>query len=176
MRADMQCWIDFLDIWNGAMPMVDNRPGVPLSTDACHLVNGAYFNRVWIYIPWFGAWPDAVNELHINYKEVLLEPAVVEWGHLWCNRKVYIHCDNQAAVAIINKGTSKNSLVMESLRRINWASALFNFRLKAMFYPSAFNTIVDRVSRHDYNDCNSLLNAINNSMPSLTLGYSSFQL
>ena len=123
-----------IDVWNGTMPMVDNRPGVPLSTDACRLASGAYFNGVWIYTPWVGAWPEAVKELHINYKEVLaLEPAVVAWGHLWCNRKVYIHCDNQAAVAIINKGTSKNSLVMESLRRIYWASAVFNFRLKAVY-------------------------------------------
>ena len=178
MRADMHWWIEFLDVWNGTMPMVDNRPGVPLSTDACRLASGAYFNGAWIYTPWVGAWPEAVNELHINYKEVLaLEPAVVAWGHLWCNRKVYIHCDNQAAVAIINKGTSKNGLVMESLRRIYWASAVFNFRLKAVYYPGALNTIADRVSRlHEHNGYNNLFNAINNSMPSLTLGYSSFQL
>ena len=153
MRADIHWWIEFLDVWNGTMPMVDNRPGVPLSTDACRLASGAYFNGAWIYTPWVGAWPEAVNELHINYKEVLaLEPAVVAWGHLWCNRKVYIHCDNQAAVAIINKGTSKNGLVMESLRRIYWASAVFNFRLKAVYYPGALNTIADRVSRlHEHN-------------------------
>ena len=90
---------------------------------------------------------------------------------------MYIHCDNQAAVAIINKGTSKNSLVMESLRRIYWASAVFNFRLNAVYYPGALNTIADRDSRlHEHNGYNDLFNAINNSMPSLTLGYSSFQL
>ena len=75
-------------------------------------------------------------DLHINYKEVMaLEPAVAAWGYLWRNRKVYVHCDNQAAVAIINKGTCRNDLVMDSLRRIYWASAIGNFRLKAVYHP-----------------------------------------
>jgi len=29
--------------------------------------------------------------------------AAYQWGPLWANKKVYVHCDNQTAVAIINK-------------------------------------------------------------------------
>ena len=168
MRYDLEWWIRFLGVWNGTMQMLDNRPGVSLSTDACNVAAGVYFQGSWVYSPWLWAWPAAVNDLHINYKEVMtLEPAEAAWGHLWRNRKVYVHCDNQAAVAIINNGTCRNNLVMDSLRRIYWASAIGNFRLKAIYYPGISNTIADRVSRlHEPNGYENLVNMLCKSFSS----------
>ena len=155
MRYDLEWWIRFLGVWNGIMPMLDNRPG-------------------YHYQPMPAMW----RQVHISKDRgsilrgcgrgpLALEPAVAAWGHLWRNRKVYVHCDNQEAVAFINKGTCRNNLVMDSLRRIYWASAIGNFRLKAIYYPGISNTIADRVSRlHEPNGYENLVNVLCKSFSS----------
>ena len=52
-----------------------------------------------------------------------------------------------AAVAIINRGSCKQPMVMACLRRIFWLSAVFNFRLRAVYYPGVRNVPADAASR-----------------------------
>ena len=147
MKADIQWWLQFMNQFNGHTSMVDNRPAAPVCIDACTEAAGAYFQGEWVYTPWIKACP-SVYHLHFNFKEVLaLEPAVRHWGYLWRDKKVYVHTDNQAAAGIINKGSCRNPLVMASLRRVFWYSAIFNFRIKAVYYPGRYNSIADAVSR-----------------------------
>ena len=76
-----------------------------------------------------------------------LEPAARLFGAAWSGRQVTVYSDNQAAVGIINKGTTRNKQVMHSLRNVFWLSATLNFRLKALYYPSTNNILADRESR-----------------------------
>ena len=119
--------------------------------DACPVAAGGVYQGQFIYTPW-DKWPGTRNH-HITYKETLaLEPAATIWGPLWANKTVYIHCDNQAAVQMINRGSSHNPLIMDSLRRIFWLSAIHNFRLRAIYLPGIYNQIADCVSRlHENN-------------------------
>ncbi|MES9880284.1 MAG: reverse transcriptase domain-containing protein [Sedimenticola sp.] len=145
MKADILWWIHFMDLFNGKMPMVEDRPTTPVSIDACSVAAGAHYCGDWVYTPFTSP---AVQSLPINYKEVIaLEPAVSRWAETWRNKKVFVHSDNQAACAIINKGSCKHPVVMSSLRRIFWLSAVYNFRLKAVYYPGTANTLADAVSR-----------------------------
>ena len=145
MRADINWWLLFLPTFNGCMPMVEERPACPVSIDACGLAAGAHYLGSWLYTPWEA---EVRDNLHINHKEVLaLEPAAAFWAPHWRNRKVYVHSDNQAAVAIINRGSSKHPAVMDSLRRVFWLSAIYNFRLRAVYYPGSSNFLADAVSR-----------------------------
>lgn len=146
MKDDLKWWENYMKIFNGSCQMVDARPGTPVSIDSCPVAAGAVFHKDWIYTSWENK--GHISPLHINFKEVLaLEPAVHRWSHLWTNKKVYIHCDNMAAVSIINRGSCRNRIVMSSLRRIFWKSAIFNFRLKAVYYPGIYNELADTVSR-----------------------------
>ena len=140
--------------------MVDRRPATPTCIDACNGAAGGYHGGQWFCLPW-EAWGEA-KPLHINYKEVLtLEPAARIWAPAWKDKKVYIHSDNQAAVAIINKGSSKDLVVMSSLRRIYMLSAIFNFRLVAVYYPGRHNLIADAASRlHEPGGCARLETAL----------------
>ena len=135
--------------FNGSVPMVDPRPTTPVFIDACPIASGAVFNNQFLYTPW-KSWA-GTSELHINHKEALsLEIAARHWAHQWSNKKVIVHCDNQAAVAMINKGSTANPSVMSSLRRLFWLSALYNFRLKAVYFPGSRNWVADAISRlHD---------------------------
>ena len=147
MREDMAWWLNFMQGFNGLTGMVDNRPATPVTIDACPVAAGAHYLGHVVYTPWQTTWP-AAQPLHINHKEILaLETAAVAWAPLWANKKVFIHCDNTCAVHTINKGRSKNPIVMSSLRRVFWLSAMFNFRLRAVYYPGSCNGIADSVSR-----------------------------
>ena len=146
MCADIAWWLGFIDCFNGPTKMVNTRPTAPLAIYACSEAAGAYMWHM-LYTPWKKCWPDAAL-LHINYKEVLaLEPAAQDWAPLWADKQIYVHRDNRCAVHTINKGISKHPIVMASLRRIFWLSAIHNFRLRAVYYPGSNNTIADCISR-----------------------------
>ena len=63
----------------------------------------------------------------------------------WDNEHVIIHCDNKAAVHIINEGTSSCPIVMSYLRDLFWQSAIYNFRFTATYIPGKQNGIADSV-------------------------------
>jgi len=54
-----------------------------------------------------------------------------------------------AAVDMINKGSTRNALIIQRFHRLFWLSATYNFTLKAFYIPSVDNTIVDHASRLD---------------------------
>ena len=146
MKADIDWWTQFMDNFNGLTPMVECRPASPVCIDSCNVGAGAYYNGQCLYTPW-SAW-EGTSSLHINMKEVLaLEPAATFWAPLWANKKIYVHTDNITAASVINKAMCKEPFVMESLRRIFWLSAIYNFRLHAVYYPGINNVIADCVSR-----------------------------
>ena len=149
LKADINWWLQFMGVFNGLTPMVDTRPQTPLWLDACSQAAGAVYGDEFVYTP-FASWPDSSN-LHINFKKTLaLETAVARWGAFWRNSQVVVYSDNQAAVGIINKGTTNNPFVMASLRRVWWSSAIHNFRIKAVYLPGHANVLADAVSRlHD---------------------------
>ena len=144
MRKDILWWLSFMRSFNGTVPMLDCRPATPVSIDSCKKAAGAFFHGDFIHTQW----KQDISYLPINYLEVLaLEPAVLRWAPLWANKKVFVHSDSQAACSIINRGSSKNPLVMDSLRRVFYLSAVFNFRLKAIYYKGSYNCLADCASR-----------------------------
>ena len=38
----------------------------------------------------------------------------------WSNKRVIIRTDNQVAMSMINKGTSKNDIVLQAVRTMHW--------------------------------------------------------
>lgn len=147
MKADIAWWLEYIDTFNGTVRLVDNRPTTPMFIDACPVAAGAYYEGRCVYTPWDSMWPEAKHH-HINYKEVMaLEPAIAHFAPLLQNKIVYVHTDNQAAMYIINKGTCKDKLTMQSLRRVFWYSAIFNFRIQAIYLPGKSNVLADAVSR-----------------------------
>ena len=58
-----------------------------------------------------------------------------------------MRCDNTAAVAMLNKGTTRHPVMMQLLRMLFWLSAIHIFRLKAFHIPGAENFVADHASR-----------------------------
>ena len=86
--------------------------------------------------------------LHINFKEALcIVFALRRWAPFLRDKTINIFCDNTAAVAMLNKGTTRNRVMMDYLRQLFWYSATYNFRLKVFHIPGKFNVWADHVSR-----------------------------
>ena len=108
---------------------------------------GACFggDLVYSYLP---ADAPQVAPMHINYKEAFaIYVAARRWAPLWANHHVIIRSDNEAAVAMINKGSTRNTTVMAWLRHLFWLSAVHNFRITAIHIPGENNIVADRISR-----------------------------
>ena len=145
-RRDLTWWVEFAPYFNGVYPISPPTDFAPLSIDASSKAGGGFYMGEGFTVFWED-WPETAS-LHINFKEVLvLEPAVHLWGHLWTQKTIYVHSDNQAAVGIINKGYTRNEKVMTSLRRVAWLAANHNFELRAVYYPGERNVLADALSR-----------------------------
>ena len=107
MKEEVFWRLDFMEVFNGCMPVVDCRPmSFPVCIHACKIAAGAFHPGDFVYKPWKAN----VAALPIIYSEVLdLEPAVERWAHFWTNKKVFNRCDNVTAYTLINKGTCKRS-------------------------------------------------------------------
>ena len=71
----------------------------------------------------------------------------MRWASIWSNKIIHVYCDNTAAVAMLNKGTTRDPTMMSYLRKLFWLSAIFNFRLKAFHIPGRINVLADHISR-----------------------------
>jgi hypothetical protein len=69
------------------------------------------------------------------------------FGSLWQEQHITINCNNQAIVAVINKQSSKNPLIMSLLRHLVLKLMLFNIKFKALYIPSKLNILADSISR-----------------------------
>lgn len=146
MLMDIHWWLQFLTDFPGWLPMIDPRPLCPIYTDACGLAAGAAFGHYFVYMPW-SHW-EGCEDLHINSKEAIaVEIAVTHWAPHLAHHKVLVHSDNQAAVSMLNRGSSRCPRVMRSLRNIYWLSAKYNFRIQATYIPGRNNTLADTASR-----------------------------
>ena len=149
-HRDIAWWLEFLDVFNGQCDFYDLRPITDLQTDACSEAIGAFHAGDWFYSNLYVDCPE-LSGLHINFKEALCVVfAAMRWCSSWKNKIIHVYCDNTAAVAMLNKGTTRSPVMMTYLRHLFWLSATFNFRLKAFHVPGRLNIVADHISRlHD---------------------------
>ena len=69
-------------------------------------------------------------------------------GSLLPRKILEFKCDNQGLVDAINKGSSKEPVVMHLLRCLWFFSAFFEITIRADHFPGALNTAADKLSRN----------------------------
>ena len=149
-RQDIFWWQRFLCVFNGKRLIHSKVMVADVQTDACNDAVGVAFRGDWAY-SYLPADAPTLAPLHINFKEAFaIYFAAKRWAPLWANQHVVVNCDNQAAVAMINKGSTASPVVMAWLCDLFWMSAIHNFRLTARYVPGVANVLADRISRlHD---------------------------
>ncbi|KAJ8311870.1 hypothetical protein KUTeg_010579 [Tegillarca granosa] len=145
--ADLYWWISFMSVFNGTCKIRDTRPITSVQTDACDAGAGGYFNGDFFYTNWMLDFPAMVMQ-HINVKElVAIILAVIRWCISFRDKCLVIYTDNVSAASFINKGTSRNPVIMYFLRLLLWMCAYYNFSVRAVYLPSCLNTRADACSR-----------------------------
>ena len=70
------------------------------------------------------------------------------WGPLITKKTTIFQCDNHSVVDAINKGSSKDAMVMHLLRCLWFFTAIFDIQIIAKHIPGATNTSADMLSRN----------------------------
>ena len=84
----------------------------------------------------------------IAAKEMLpIVLAAAIWGSYWRGGTVRIHCDNSAAVDVLNNQSARDPLLCHHLRSWFFIGARFDFDMIALNTPGTSNLAADTLSR-----------------------------
>lgn len=149
VRQDLMTWQRFLEDFNGRSFFLPDRwllsSTIHLFTDASgSLGYGAVLGSSWFYGEWSPSWKQQNITLLELYPIYL---AVEIWGCRLANECLLFHTDNEALVAILNKNTSKDRLVMFLVRRLVLRCLKHNILFQAQHIPGKDNTLADHLSR-----------------------------
>ena len=99
----------------------------------------------------FSICPSPLTEfqhLHINQLEMLnVVVALKVWSQLLADKKVKIHCDNQAVVEVLTTRKTKDPFLATCARNIWLITAIFNIEIIVIHVPGKHNHIADLLSR-----------------------------
>lgn len=145
-RSDLRWWHLFATHWNGLSFFNHTSPDHEILTDASGSWGcGAVFGTQWLQVAWSHEW----SRMDIMVKElvpIVLSCAV--WGSALSGTRVEFRCDNRSVVDSINKGSSKEPIVMHLLRCLWFFLASFDIRVTASHIPGLQNTAADQLSRN----------------------------
>ena len=151
-RSDIAWWDLFMDRWNG-ISIISSLCRLPidqhLTTDASGSWGcGAFCGSKWFSLSWESC--PAIDSAHISVKELL--PIIIScaiWAESMRQKHIRCHCDNAAAVAMINKRTSSHPLSMHLLRCLFFICAKHGITLSAAHLAGWKNKAADALSRDD---------------------------
>jgi hypothetical protein len=147
LKDDLVWWRSFLRVFNGKRFLVQDKVTHLVWTDACIKAGGMYYKGDWQYVQWTKDFPQWKMS-HINVKETaMIWVAAKRWAPSWQDGNVVIFSDNQVAVRCINKGTSRNPLIMSIIRDLFWLSVVYNVNIECRFLPGKDNCLADAISR-----------------------------
>ena len=149
-RSDIRWWLLFIQSWNGVSMLRDQKRSHPdhqIWSDA----SGSWgAGAIWL-THWFQLqWPATLQAEQIAIKELIpITLSCALWGSHWKGMTIQAHCDNDAVVAIINSGYTREPFLMHLLRCIFFISAKSDFTIFATHIPGHLNTVADAVSRNN---------------------------
>jgi len=148
-QADLRMWLTFLQHFNGTsiipMQVWHDEKDLQLFTDASKNVGfSGYFRGKWFN----GKWRKSCANYSIAWMEFFpILVAVVLWGEELKGRRIVLRSDNQSAVNIINKQTSRCPSIMKLVRFFVLQCLKCNLAFTARHIPGKHNIIADALSR-----------------------------
>ena len=157
-RLDLLVWRHFL-----TFPTVFCRPfmeAVALNATEVNLVSnasgstdkgfGVYFGKFWTFGQWTKSFIERC-EPSIEYLELFAVTVAVKlWIKKLANKKIYLFCDNQSVVHMINNLSSKCKNCMVLIRVIALESMIRNVRVYAKYITTKNNEKADSISRLEF--------------------------
>ena len=150
-RLDLTAWDTFLSEFNGRVLCLPSdwtsSTLLTLFTDASGAAYAAVLGSHWIHSMFPPSWKDK----NIVIKELLpIVLAVQLWGQSLRDSRIIFYCDNQAIVAVINKQTSEDNIIMSLIRSLVVACLKYNIMFVAKHIPGKHTVIADLLSRSQF--------------------------
>ena len=149
-KSDLHWWHFFVNSWNGVSFLECYAQQTSFDCQVVTDASGSWGCGAQFKDHWFQyAWPDGWLTVGIMAKELV--PIVIGcavWGPLLVKKDTELKCDNQGLVDAINKGSSKDEMVMHLLRCLWFFTAFFNIRVTATHIRGVDNSSADMLSRN----------------------------
>ena len=106
----------------------------------------SWWGTQWFPLPW----PRNSGYTSIAQKELLpIVIACIVWGRSWKRHTVVAHCDNTAAVEVVNSGYSKDGIMMHLLRMLFFVKTHWEIVVRAEHILGRLNGRADAISRNN---------------------------
>ena len=149
-KSDLHWWHFFVNSWNGVSFLECYAQQTSFDCQVVTDASGSWGCGAQFKDHWFQyAWPDGWLTVGIMAKELV--PIVIGcavWGPLLVKKDTELKCDNQGLVDAVNKGSSKDEMVMHLLRCLWFFTAFFNIRVTATHIRGVDNSSADMLSRN----------------------------
>jgi hypothetical protein len=152
VKGDLAWWLTFMSEFGGSVPLPRSaaqmtRGSRQLHTDASGTGYGALFGSDWLAVDL----PEQHKDWSINIREAFaVALAMTTWLTGLTSRTVYLCCDNEAAVKILEKGRSKHHTIDRIVRCIFALCARHSIELVTCHTPGVQNGPADALSRADF--------------------------
>jgi hypothetical protein len=151
-KDDLRLWLSFLYEFNGKCLFLPSTWAssvtLHLFTDSAASIGyGAVFNTSWLLGSWNEAWRHQ-NITLLEFYPIIL--ALDTWCDRLANQCVLFHTDNMALVSIINKQTTKDTGILQLLRRMVLVCLKHNILFQAIHIPGCCNILADLLSRSKF--------------------------
>lgn len=153
-KSDLFWWYYFLQHWNGLSLLRSGQNSSPadliIQTDASGTWGcGSIWGDHWFQWPW----PEEWREVNIMAKELVpIVISCVVWGPHMTKCKVLFKCDNRSLVSAIQKGNSKEPVVMYLMRSLWFFVAFFDVDLVIEHIAGVNNCAADMLSRNNMSE------------------------
>jgi hypothetical protein len=160
VHKDIDWWRQHMQLQAGVSAIPDeewqSQSDIALYTDACGSGFGAVLGKHWIH----GSWTAdelmrysnaATGALSMSMLELLaLGHAITSFGaaHLLRGCKVWLRCDNSAAVIAIQQGRCRKQQLASIARSLHHVAALYSFEFRVSHIAGVDNVDADLLSRN----------------------------
>ena len=143
-HRDLKWFNQFLTVFNGTTFFDYRKCDATFEIDACLEGLGGRFNNEVYHVPIKLGYKN-YNICHLEMVNILV--ALKIWGQKFANKKLLIKCDNQACVAVINSGKTKDAVLAAMARNVQMLLAKYNIALTVIHVLGVNNTVADVLSR-----------------------------
>ena len=146
MRADFRWFLEFGTQWNGKSYIPEVAPNRDIYVDACLSGIGAT-DGTWAYAGQVAPLEDGVNNItELEAVNVIIALHTFLKG-ADARSHIRIHCDNMAAVQVLQSGRAKNKILLDCARAAWMVQAVLDVQLTYVHVPGKENQAADILSR-----------------------------
>ena len=154
-RKDVQWWNEFLPHFH-TVSIINcaswSLPDATIATDACLRGGGGTFGKRYFMVMFPGSLVDTVTGItQLEAMAVII--ALKLWGRQLQGTKMTILCDNEATVAVVNTGRSKEAFLQQCAREIAFIACTNQFEIRAIHIRGRDNRLPDLLSRACMDKC-----------------------